>query len=354
MIGWWPDGKKVIFRSGRTDPMGDWHLFTVPIAGGDATELPLGWAARLDVDPRTGRWAFNRAERERATWKRYRGGTAADIWVGDPQAADFRQVTDFAGADAFPMWHDGGLVFLSDQGGTGNLWRIEADGCDRRRLTDHGDWDVQWPSMGPDGRIVYMLAADIWLYDPASGLSRKVPIDLPSERALTRTRYPNATGSFSEFALSPDGERVLFVARGEVYSIGAKKGVTLPITRGSGARERAVAFDPQGEKVVYISDASREDEMRVIDAWGRGEAKVARKLDVGPWSYQPLWSSDGKWLAWSDSDYRLWIMPAEGGQPREVDHGTENEIRQYAWSPDGRWLAYGKTLPNRVRRHLHP
>ncbi len=346
VIGWWPDGKSVIFRSGRTDPMGDWHLFTVPVTGGDATELPLGWAARLDVEPRTGRWAFNRAERERATWKRYRGGTAADIWVGDPKQADFRQITDFAGADAFPMWHDGGIVFLSDQGGTGNLWRIEADGTGRKRLTDHGDWDVQWPSMGPDGRVVYTVAADIHIYDPATGQSRKVAIDLPSERTLTRMRYPNPGESFTEFALSPDGERVLYVTRGEIYSIAAKKGVTLPISQGSGARERAVTFDPKGEKILFISDASQEDELRVVDAWGRGEAKVVRKFALDAWANQPLWSPDGKWLAWSDSEYRLWIMPADGGEPRQVDRGTENEIGQYAWSPDGRWLAYAKTLPN--------
>ncbi len=349
VIGWWPDGSKIIFRSQRSDPLHTWHLFTVAVAGGDPQELPLGWASRLDVDPATGRWAFNRKDRERATWKRYRGGTAANIWVGDPGRADFKQVTDFAGGENFPMWHDGKIVFLCDQGGTADLWRIAADGSGREQLTHYTDWDICWPSMAPDGRVVYTVAADVYLWDPATGKDHKIAIDLPSDRTLTRTRYPNPDQSLTEFALAPDGERLAVVTRGEVYSVAVEKGITLPLTRGTGARERAVAFDPKGEKVVYFTDATHEEEIRTLDAWGRGEAATVRKIAPGPWTYQPLWSPDGQWLAWGDSDYRLWLMPAKGGDPREIDRGTEDEIRQYAWSPDGRWLAYTKTLPNQFQ-----
>ena len=75
--------------------------------GGDAVKLPLGWAGRIAIEAGTGRWAFTRTSTENFTWKRYRGGTASDIWVGDPGKADFRNVTNFEGTDAFPMWHGG-------------------------------------------------------------------------------------------------------------------------------------------------------------------------------------------------------------------------------------------------------
>lgn len=54
VIGWVPDGKQVIFRSLRNDPMGTWRLYTVDLQGGDAQEMPLAWAARIDVDAESG------------------------------------------------------------------------------------------------------------------------------------------------------------------------------------------------------------------------------------------------------------------------------------------------------------
>src|SRR5262249_17443468 len=71
----------------------EWHLFTVPVEGGEPEELPLGWAARIAIDPVSGLWAFNRASVEFRTWKRYRGGTSPGIWVGDPNRKDFKEVT---------------------------------------------------------------------------------------------------------------------------------------------------------------------------------------------------------------------------------------------------------------------
>ncbi len=346
VIGWTPDGDEVIFRSRREDPHGSEHLYTIALSGGDATELPLGWAARVSMDGASGRWAFCRNNRENRPWKRYRGGLSTDIWVGDPERADYRKVTDFDGMDAFPMWHGGRIWFLSDQGGTGNLWSIQPDGSDRQRHTEFSDWDVRSPAMGDDGRIVFALAADIHIFDPESGRSAQVDIDLPTDAQLTRTRYPNAAESLTEFAITPDGSRLAMVARGEIFSVPVEDGVTLPITRGTGARERAVIFDPKGERILYVTDEPGEEEVRTVDAWGRGEPAVVRPAAEGVWHYQPIFSPDGKWIAWADASYGLFVMPAEGGAHHEVDRGTEGEIRDYRWSPDGRWLAYRKTLPN--------
>jgi len=347
VVGWWPDGQRVIFRSGGQDPHGNWHLYTVALAGGDPEELPLGWATRLDVDPATGLWAFNRSERERATWKRYRGGTASDIWVGDPEKADFRQVTDFPGPDLFPMWNDGRIYFLSDQGGTANLWSIAADGSDRRRHTDlDGGWDARWPAMGPDGRIVFTVAADLHVFDPATGEVARIDVTVPSDHVLTRVRYPDVGRWLTEATLSPDGERVAIVARGEVYSVAAKDGVTLPLSRTSGARERGIVYGPDGKKLLCVTDATGEEAFAVMDAWGRGEPETVKKAREGLWHYPPKWSPDGEWIAWGDSDYRLMVQKADGGGEREVDRGDFVEISDYAWSPDGRWLAYVKLEKN--------
>jgi len=343
VVGWTPDGR-VIMRSRRTDPHGDWHVYFVSPDGGDPVEAPLGAASRLAIDPAGGQWAFNVTERERATWKRYRGGTAADIWVGDPKRADFRQITDFAGPDELPMWWNGTIYFLSDQGGTGNLWRIAPDGSGRTQVTHFDTWDARWPAMGDDGTIVFTLGGDLQLCDAATGRVTAVAVDLPSDRVLTRNRYRASSRDLQGFDLSPDGERLLVEVRGELFSVPVKEGVTLPVTRGTGARERAAAFSHDGKQVLYWCDATGEDALQAKDAWGRGEASTLRKPGKGPWPFAPVPSPDGKWLAWTDSEFRLVVMKAEGGGEREADRGTRGNIRQLTWSPDGRWLAYVKDL----------
>ena len=270
-----------------------------------------------------------------------------DVWVGHPDRADYRKVTDFEGMDAFPMWHDGRIWFLSDRGGTANLWSMRPDGGDRRRHTRFDTWDVRWPAMGDDGRIVFTLAADVYVFDPDGDRATRIEIELPSDLQLTRVRYPDAGDSITEMAVTPAGDRLAVVSRGEIFSVPVEEGVTLPITRGTGARERAVIYDSKGERLLYVTDEPREQEIRTIDAWGRGEPTVLRPAAKGVWHYQPLFSPDGSWIAWSDNTYGLFVMPAEGGDPREIDRGTEGEIHGYWWSPDGRWLAYVKALPNR-------
>jgi tricorn protease len=342
VLGWTPDGGSVIFRSSGEEPNHTYELFTVPADEGDPVKLPLGWACRISIDPETGLWAFNRKDRERATWKRYRGGTAPEVWVGDPAKADFHRITDFAGFDAFPMWHGGRIYTVCDQGGTFNIWSMLPDGSDRRRHTRFDTWDARWPSMAPDGRIVFTLGADLHVFDPASNTETRIDIDLPSDRVLTRVRYPDPTEYITGFALSPDADRLAVVARGEIFSVPVKDGVTLPVTHGSGARERGAGFDNEGKRIVYITDASHEESIVSRDAWGRGEPATVKAAGTTGWHFPPVWSPDGKWIAYADQTQTLFVVTAGGGTPKAVDHSDQSEITHYAWSLDGRWLAYSK------------
>lgn len=351
VTGWTPDGK-VLFRTGAEQPHGTNELFAVDPAGGDPAKLPLGFAARLAVDPSTGRYAFDRIGYERRTWKRYRGGMAGDIWVGDPKKQDFAAVTSTESGEGFPMWHGGRVWFLSDRGGTADLWSMNADGTDAKRHTNGGEWDARTPAMGNDGRIVFARAGDLWLFDPATGAERKVELSVEAERSPTRRRWPWAMSGVSWFALSPDADRVLLVTRGEVFAVPVEDGPTLPVTLGSGARESWASWSPDGKRVIYVTDRDREEAIVTADAWGRGDEKIVKPAGASGWHHPPLISPDGARVAWSDGTQRLYVAPVGGGTPKEIDRSEQAEIVQYVWSPDGRYLAYVK-LDRRDWRRIH-
>ncbi len=344
VVGWTADGK-VMYRTGAEHPHGSNELYTVDPSGGDPAKVPLGFAARLSADPATGRWAFDRIGYERRTWKRYRGGMAGDLWVGDPTKQDFRQLTSTEWGEGFPMWGaDGRLWYLSDAGGTADLWSMTADGGDAKRHTQGGAWDARTPSMGPDGRIVFVRAGDLKLFDPRTGQETAVPVDVQAERSPTRRRYPWALSNLTWYTIAPDGDRVLLNTRGELFSVPAEEGPVLPVSKGSGARESWGNYSPDGKRVVYLTDESGEEAIVTADAWGRGDVKVVRPAEASGWRFAPVWSPDSQWIAWSDNTQTLWAAKADGvGTPRKIDRSDQAEIRQYAWSKNGRYLAYTKT-----------
>src|SRR5262249_6641622 len=187
--------------------------------------------------------------------------------------------------------------------------------------------------------------ADLYVFQPDGAAVRKVAVDLPSERKLTRVRYPEAARDIDRIDVSPNGDRLAVVTRAGIFSVAGKNGGTLPVTRGSAARERGASFSADGQRIAYVTDAPGEEEIRVIDAWGRGQPRTIVPAGKTGWHFPPAFSPDGKWIAYGDQTQALYVVPTAGGAPKLVDRSRQAEITEYAFSPDGRWLAYSVLLP---------
>jgi tricorn protease len=339
VLTWDPDGEHIIFRSMRHSAHYTYKVFSVSKDGSFPEDLNLGEISLISFEPGGDRIAFNRFSREFRTWKRYKGGLAQDIWVGNPETLEFARITDWEGTDAFPMWYGERIFFISDRNATVNIFSINPDGSGVVQHTFHDDYDVRWPSLG-DGRIVYHNGGDIWLLDIDSEDYRKVDITVPSDRVEERETFIGPGSYVTDFEVSPKGRRVAFCSRGELALVPAKEGRLIELTATSGIREKFPRWSHDGKSLAYISEVTGEEEVYVIDVPG-GEPEQITK-GTQSWKYQPAWSPDGKKIAYTDGSQTIYVVDRETGKITPADSSDYWEIRNYSWSPDSRWLAYSK------------
>lgn len=339
VVGWLPNSKGVIFRSLRTTSNREWRLFSVGLqAKGLPTLLPVGHGSAISFSKSGHRVAFTRYARETRTWKRYLGGWAQDIWMGSVKTRIYRKITRFPGTDAFPMWYKKRIYFLSDRTGERNIFSIQPNGKGLLQHTHHTGWDARWPSLGQDS-IVYQRGADIWCLDLKTNRTRKVSIALPTDASQRRKRWVFYRHYAKWFDIGPKGKRLLINARGRVFNIPVKKGVSFQLNRSSSFRTKFATFSPDGASVIAMSDKTGEDEVTILDAMGE---KPIRVLTKGSKAYRfwPVVSPNGKWVAFSDKNFILWIASIKTGKLTRVGQSRNWEIRHYTWSPDSRYLAY--------------
>lgn len=343
-IGWTADGR-VLFRSRRDHPHGDFRVYSVAPKGGIAALVPLEPCAWISYEPNGSRIAIQKIGLEFHNWKRYKGGEAEQIWVGTLAPLAFNEVTKYDGKDAFPMWAaDGRIYFVSDRWGRPNLASMLPDGSDVRQLTTFSDYDVRWPAMG-DGKIVFQHKMDIWSFDMATGKSEQVKVTLPSDRLQVRERWVDPMPTLHSWGLSKEGDRIVMEARGDAFvARTSKKGLIRRLTESSLARTRVPSISPDGTRVAAWTEVDGEEQLMLHSADNSAAPKQVGKVEPG-WHFRPEWSPDGKSLAWGDHRYKLWVTDVATGAHAAVD-AAEFEITDYAWSPDSRYLAYSVALSN--------
>ena len=341
VLGWTPDGTKVLFLAHRL-PWGERmeRHYVVPFEGGMETplEIPEGFGGMFSPDGT--KLVYTPIGREFRTWKRYRGGRAQDVWIYDLANHSSEQITDFVGTDNQPMWVDGKIYFTSDRTGILNLYEYDLATRTTRQVTSHADWDILWPSAGPHS-IVYEAGGWIWRFDPKTGQTAKVPIEVYGDFKGTIPYYQKVKDNIQNATISPSGKRVLFEARGEIFSVPAKDGETRNLTATSGVREVSPSWSPDGAWMAWLSDQTGEYELFVQKTDG---SEPAKRITTGgdTWRFQPVWSPDSSRLAFGDKHSKLRWLDVKSGRITDVDMGRFNDLTYYRWSPDSKWIVYTK------------
>ena len=396
---WSPDGKRLAFSSDRR---GSDDIFVMPATGGtpvritthSGSETPLAWldgskllfSARLqpsvsaaqgpfqsqvyvvDVDadsPRpslyvslpmtsasadaAGRILYgDKKGYEDILRKHERSSGTSDIWLKDGDK--YTKLTAFTGHDMNPVWGAGDTYYyVSEEDGTLNVWSNNLAGNARRQLTHFQRHPVRTLSAATDGTLAFSWNGELYLQKPGSE-PRKIDVEIVGDDYdpdLVK-RYVNAGAT--AMSVSPNGEEVAFVLRGDVYVTSVKYETTKRITN-TPAQERNVEFAPDGKSLVYDSD--RDGHWRLFIAKAKDDKEklltYATEIVEEPLyecatsAQQPHFSPDGKKVAFLENRTTLKVIDVKSKKVKTALDGKFNYSYvdgdvEFSWSPDSKWL----------------
>ena len=358
VCGWTPDSKQVLFRSSRSSYSRFRRLFTVPVEGGNPTELQLYMAASGSYSPDGREIAYMplgsfRPPHSYDAWKRYRGGRTTAVWIAHLEDSSVVKIPRQNSNDSSPMWIGDTVYFLSDRDGPVTLFAYDLKTKRVTKLIRNQGLDMKSASAGP-GAIVYEQFGAIRLYDLKTKQVRAVDITVNGDLPEVRPRFEKAASFVRAGAISPTGARAVFEARGEILTVPAEKGDARNLTNTTGVHERSPAWSPDGRSIAYFSDESGEYALHIRAQNGLTEPRKFALPGNPAFCHGTEWSPDGKKILFLDNRLNVLYLDVDTGSIVKVAtdtyyDGLGSQRLDPAWSPDSKWIVYTKQLVSHLR-----
>jgi tricorn protease len=355
--GWTPAGEVLAVSATGQPTRFPWAYAIHP--GEAPRRLPFGPVTDLAQEGTATGLVTGRFDREPASWKRYRGGTAGRLWVAAAEGTPFTRIlADLPGQFASPMLISERLAFISDHEGTGNIYSCALDGTDLRRHTDHDGPYAR--NASTDGeRIVYHAAGDIWLLDSLDAPApHRLEVSLTSPSPHRAPRVVSAADHLGELDCDRTGQASVVEVRGTVHWLTHKDGPARAIHFDLTVRARLPRVLGPSGGVVYVTsgDGTGDDGTGGVPGdtlWIAGGQEAApRPLAAGQIGGVTgiAASPDGSRVAVAAHDGHVRVVDVASGTVTEVAGGDDGPGEGLSWSPDSAWLAWSQPGPRPLRR----
>ncbi len=341
VMDWTYDGKNITYRS-RNQTFNDFtgQLFNVPVSGGASKPVELKNSGFANWSPDGKQLAYNYIFREFRTWKRYKGGMADDIRIFDTNTKKSQRITDNPNQDIVPMWSKDGkkVYYISDRDNVMNLYEYDLASKQTQQLTQYKDYDIKFPSISAT-HVVYEYAGYIYKFDLKTREAEKVNIEINNDRLYAREKWYDLSKKTYSHSLSSDGKMLSMTARGDIFLVPAKEGVTLNYTNSCDANDKFSVFSPKGNELAYVSDKSGEFNIHILNLDTKKERQLTK---IKGFVLDMQWSPDAKNIVWSEKRNTLNITNIETGKTTLVEKSGRSTLTDFDISPDSRWIVYSR------------
>ena len=124
---------------------------------------------------------------------------------------------------------------------------------------------------------MFQHGADLELLDLATNKTHVVDVRIPGDQGELRPRSVDVSRFMTGWSISPSGKHVAMEARGDIWTAPVKEGTPRNLTHTSGIAERDPAWSPDGRWIAYLSDATGEYELYIMQSDGKGETRQLTK-----------------------------------------------------------------------------
>ncbi|SJZ60462.1 C-terminal processing protease CtpA/Prc, contains a PDZ domain [Chitinophaga eiseniae] len=356
-----PDNKQVLFGSGRNAPAASVrfsyrlfdNLYTVPVTGGRPMLVSAAGAEFARYNSKGDQIIFQDRKGYEDPWRKHHvSSVTRDIWVYDINKGSYQQVSSYEGEDREPLFgNDNSIYYLSEKGGISqNLFKSSVgDKNKMEQLTRFEKHPVRHLSRSSNNTFCFTYNGEIYTLKEG-GKPQKISVRIFNDGRNGIQKPLPVNGNVTEFAMSPDGKQMAFVARGEVFVTSVEGAMTKRITN-TPQQERMVQWSPDGKRVVYAAERNGN--------WDIYQSTIVRKeepyffaatvlkeeplIATAAEEFQPLFSPDGKEIAYVEDRNLLKVFNIASGKSRTLlpkghNHSYSDGDWSFSWSPDSKWI----------------
>ena len=254
VTSWSWDSKSIYFNSGR---MGQVAGFKVSAEGGTPKRVFGNYFFQYDHNlvehPTSGEIFFNDTweSSNQSQRKRYKGPFNPDIQSYNLASKQHKKYTNWEGKDfAATIDRTGNVFYISDEAnGEYNLY-VLANG-DKRRCTKFST-SIKTPQVNANGgKVVFEKDYQLWMYDVKAGNEKKLNISILRNNVLPKEKDFEVRGNISAYDVSPDGKKLTFVSRGELFVSDIDGKFIQQINRGSAERVKEVKWMSDNKTLLF-------------------------------------------------------------------------------------------------------
>lgn len=308
---------------------------------------------------------FNDKKGYEDPWRKHHSSSITrDIWlcttpvnkgIQPAKAGTYSKITTFNGEDRNPVLAPDGksFYFLSEQDGTFNIYKGTLGNNTFQQVTKFKDNPVRFLTLASNGTLCFGYDGEIYTLKEENGKAgspQKVGIKIISDKIDRDLIKQVATRGASDMALSKDGKQIAFIYHGDVYVTSSEYKTTKQITN-TPEQERNVDFAPDGRSLIYSSERNglwQIYQTTIVNNNEKlfpyaSEIKEERLTNSNTTSFQPLYSPDGKEVAFLENRTAIRILNLATKKVRTVmdakfEYSYSDGDQWYQWSPDSKWI----------------